>query len=59
VFGDAGQTKPDLTELLLQEQGPLSQLAKGEPGDGGQVVVISGDPEAGAGREKVTLGQVP
>ncbi len=59
VFGDAAQTKPDLTELLLQEQGPLSQLAKGEPSDGGQAVVISGDPEAGAGREKVTLGQVP
>ncbi len=59
VFGDAGQTKPDLGELLLQEQAPLSQVAKGEPGDGSQAVVISGDPEAGAGHEKVTLGQVP
>jgi len=49
----------DLGELLLQEQGPLGQLAKSEPGDGGQAVVVGGDPETGAGPEQVTLGQVP
>jgi len=42
-----------------RNKGSLSQFAKGEPGDGGQAVVVSDDPETGAGREQVTLREVP